>query len=94
MTRSLSYYDNDVTITKKSTRRLACYQLKTNHWSADNFKKARNRDGSTPGPRYGHLILVSGYQLAAACICNVGLQAPTCAGKCETSRGLPCGRMG
>lgn len=27
----------------------------------DNFKKTRNLDGSSPEPRYSHVILVSGY---------------------------------
>lgn len=27
----------------------------------ENFKKTRNLDGSSPEPRYSHVILVSGY---------------------------------
>ena len=27
----------------------------------ENFKKTRNLDGSSPEPRYSHVILISGY---------------------------------
>ena len=42
-------------------------------------------------PRYGHVILVSGYPVIDH---NIRLQAPTLARKCDISRWFTCGADG
>ena len=49
---------------KNETR--ACDHLKTSNLSADNFQKVLGLDGLTPEPRYGQVILVSGYLVLTA----------------------------
>ena len=51
-------------IKKKET--CACDHLKTTNLSADNFKKYLSSMGRHPSPRYGQVILVSGYPVLTA----------------------------
>ena len=44
----------------------ACDHLKTSELSADNFKKYSSLMGRHLSPRYGQVILVSGYPVLTA----------------------------
>ena len=46
---------------KRSSRKWIYTLFQRINFSVENFKKTRNLDGSSPEPRYSHVILVSGY---------------------------------
>ena len=46
---------------KRSSRKWIYKLFQRINFSVENFKKTRNLDGSSPEPRYSHVILISGY---------------------------------
>ena len=77
----------------------ACDQLKTGNLSGINLKKKtrHNLDGSTPEPaiRSGdtgqRILCFDSFQLTTTRMCNIKLQAPKLARKCNISHLFPCG---
>ena len=82
----------------------ACDHLKTSNLSADNLKKYLTSMGQHLSPRYGQVILVSGYPVLTAvnwsqhwcaiCVQYQSSCAPKLAGKCEIEHWFPCGADG
>ena len=82
----------------------ACDHLKTSNLSADNFKKYLTSMGRHLSPRYGQVILVSGYPVLTAvnwsqhwcaiCVQYQSSCAPKLARKCEIEHWFPCGADG
>ena len=82
----------------------ACDHLKTSNLSADNFKKYLTSMGRHLSPRYGQVILVSGYPVLTAVNwsqhwCAICVQyefscAPKLARKSDIKHWFPCGADG
>ena len=78
--------------------------LKTSNLSADNFKKYSTSMGRHLSPRYGQVILVSGYPVLTAvnwsqhwcaiCVQYQSSCAPKLARKCGIKHWFPCGTDG
>ena len=83
---------------------LSLRSFKTGNLSANNFKKYSTSMGRHLSPRYGQVILVSGYPVLAAvnwsqhwcaiCVQNQFSCAPKLARKCEIEHWFPCGADG
>ena len=85
-----------------SKKNLSLRSFETGNLSADNFKKYSTSTGRHLSPRYGQVILVSGYPVLTAvdwsqhwCAISFLLGSQTTvASKCESKHWLPCGEDG